>query len=173
MVSIKKAERLLEYFFELDEEEQTQVMSRAIELQMKHNAKHQLEIEESKTSNSKKHNKLQFSEEEISRRAIDRYNLSSNMVDDICSQPPDVQAATVLFMYRLGICENMLERTDIKVTVTQRSETIKEMLERLFPDIEYERIHQTYKKLFADSLEDTKKQLEELRKGEMQSTPST
>lgn len=166
MISIGKAERLLVYFFDLDEEEQSQVMARAIELQMKHNAKHQLEIEADKTINGKNCNKQQFSETAIEQRALDRYHLISKVENEIFSQPTEVQAASFLFMYRLGKSEKMLERTEIKVTVTQRKETIKELLERLYPGTDYERICQTYEKLFADSLEDAKKQFEELKKSE-------
>lgn len=160
MASIAKLETLVEWYLELDEEDQQTVDLKICELYMQKMPKeHILSQKTSKSSPKSKVAMQKLSSEdkaEISKRAADRLDQIKDFLSITDKLSPDKNAALFLAMYHLGLLNNPLEKTSVKISIIKRRMDIKEYIEEIFPDADYDTAVDIYKKQLAATVRETK-----------------
>lgn len=125
-----KIKELVLLFFELDDEYQNELMTKAYVLSLKQNQKNSIEKEGMKFKNKSEYDK------EIEERSNNNAKKAIDMVELIEKIPDDKKAELFILLDKLG-SGKLTQKSDIEIKINQARVPLKDYIEDILPGTDF------------------------------------
>lgn len=147
-MDIAKIERLVSMYIELDEEDQDAIFHKTAMLFLSRSTKKQV-VKENDLLPKRKQKTEHELKDAITDKVYDRLTDMKNILDLCDKTSTDGRAAFLMLFHTMGNKSSNVTETEVKVSISYHSKSMKDYIEELIPEVNYENAYRIYQDMLS------------------------